>query len=61
MLILNRKVEQEIILTHEAIKEPIVFSLQKISGSYAKIGIEAPDDVRIVRSELLNSDRDTSE
>jgi len=56
MLVINRKIKQEIVLTHEAIAEPIVFSLQKVSGSYAKIGIEAPDDVRIVRSELLSKE-----
>jgi len=56
MLVINRKVKQEIVLTHEALGEPIVFSLQKVSGSYAKIGIEAPDDVRILRSELLEKE-----
>lgn len=56
MLVIKRKIKEEIVLTHESIEEPIVLSLQKVSGSYAKIGIEASEDVRIIRSELLDKE-----
>ena len=47
MLVLSRKVDESI-LVGDRIKIRIV----RIQGNRVRVGIEAPEDVRIVRSEL---------
>ena len=47
MLVLSRK-QQETILVGEAIKITVV----RIHGNTVRIGIDAPDDVRILRGEV---------
>jgi carbon storage regulator len=46
MLILTRKAGQRIQIGD------IVVTVKKTSNAFAKIGIEAPDDVRIMRDEI---------
>lgn len=47
MLVLSRKATQQI-----QIGDNIVVTIVQVKGQGVKIGIEAPDDVRIVRSEI---------
>jgi carbon storage regulator len=48
MLILGRKAGESI-----RIGEDVVIKIFKVQGGNITVGIEAPDDVKIVRSELL--------
>jgi carbon storage regulator len=50
VLVLGRKVGGQI-----QVGDDITITLVRISGSEGRIGIEAPDGVRIVRTELLES------
>jgi carbon storage regulator CsrA len=47
MLVLSRKAQQSI-----RIGDSITVTIIKVKGNSIRIGIEAPDDMRIVRSEL---------
>jgi len=47
MLVLTRKQQQKI-----QIGENITVTILRVKGSVVRLGIEAPDDVRILRSEL---------
>ncbi len=49
MLILNRKVDEEIIINSD-----IVVKVLSISEGHIKIGIAAPKDVEIFRGEIYN-------
>jgi carbon storage regulator len=51
MLVLSRKVEERI-----QIGENILLVVRRIAGNRVVLGIEAPSDVRIVRSELTPMD-----
>lgn len=51
MLVLSRKAEQKI-----TIGADVVVTVLSIKGNSVQIGIEAPDNVRILRGELLNND-----
>lgn len=48
MLVLSRKVGEEIV-----IGDNIKITIVRIQGDKVRIGIEAPDDVKVYRSELL--------
>ena len=48
MLVLTRKVGEEIF-----INENIRIAIHRIQGSRVRIAIDAPDDVAILRSELI--------
>jgi carbon storage regulator CsrA len=47
MLVLTRKIQQQI-----QIGDRITVTVMRVKGQSVRIGIEAPDDVRIMRSEL---------
>lgn len=47
MLVLSRKVDEQLL-----IGDDIVITINRISGNRVVIGIEAPQDVRILRGEL---------
>lgn len=47
MLVLARKPDQKIV-----IGDNIVITLVEIRGNVARIGVEAPDDVRVDREEI---------
>lgn len=47
MLVLSRKVGQEIV-----IGDNVRITITKVSGNRVTLGVEAPDDVRILRGEL---------
>jgi carbon storage regulator CsrA len=47
MLVLSRKVGDKVV-----VGDNIVLVINRISGNRVSIGIEAPDEVRIVRGEL---------
>ncbi len=49
MLVLNRKKNEKIM-----IGEDIVVTVLSTGGSNARIGIEAPDGVAILREEIIN-------
>lgn len=52
MLVLTRKVEQKI-----RIGKKVIVTILRIQGEQVSVGIEAPDDVEIVREELLALDK----
>lgn len=47
MLVLSRKVDEEIL-----IGENVRIVLLRVQGNVAKIGIDAPKEVRVLRAEL---------
>ncbi len=47
MLVLSRKVGQEIV-----VGDSVRITVTKVSGNRVTLGVEAPDDVRILRGEL---------
>jgi carbon storage regulator len=47
MLVLSRKIGEAIV-----IGDNIVISVSRVAGNRVTLGIEAPDDVRVLRSEL---------
>ena len=49
MLVLNRRAKESII-----IGDDIVVTVVEICGNQVKIGIKAPDDVAILRTEIAN-------
>jgi len=55
MLILNRKVNETIV-----IGEDIRITLLGVDGEKIKVGIEAPQEVKVLREELLEATRDTN-
>ena len=54
MLILTRKVGEQIVITHPDLPGEIVVEFCQPHGNHARIGIEAHRSVRIVRAELLD-------
>lgn len=56
MLVLGRFKGQSVVIAPSA--EPIKIEVCYIRGSKVGIGIDAPEDVTIVRSELLEKDMD---
>jgi carbon storage regulator CsrA len=48
MLVLSRKTRQEIMIGPD-----VVVTVVSVKGNRVKIGIEAPDNVNVVRKELL--------
>lgn len=56
MLVLSRRDKESITVTNEQTGEQIVFTLLRSIGGNSRIGIDAPDDYRIVRTELLEPD-----
>lgn len=53
MLVLSRKTGEQIV-----IGENIRITVIRIQGDKVRIGIEAPPDVKVYRSELLEQDHD---
>jgi len=55
MLVLRRKLDQTIILSHPALTGDITITIAGIecNGTRIKIGIDAPHSVMIAREELL--------
>ena len=53
MLILERKVHQDIL-----IGDDIVITIVEINGNKAKVGITAPDNIKILRPEAKKKYRD---
>ncbi|MFT5525377.1 MAG: carbon storage regulator, partial [Pirellulaceae bacterium] len=56
MLVLSRKTQEEIV-----IGDVIKVTVLKVKGSTVKLGIEAPKDLRVRRSELIAKDMATEE
>ena len=57
MLCLTRKAKQRIVMGQRLIiDDTIEVTVLKIMGNKVRLGITAPDGVRIVRSELLESE-----
>lgn len=54
MLVLSRKVEESIVLDTK--NGPITVAVTRISGDKVRLGVDAPDDVKILRSELIDED-----
>jgi len=55
MLVLARKVDESIV-----IGDDIVIKVISVEKGVAKLGIEAPSDVRIIRNELLEDVKDSN-
>jgi carbon storage regulator CsrA len=55
MLVLHRKVEQEVVIRVPGRDAPIVVSVLKVGGTWVRLGFAAGDDVRILREELERS------
>jgi len=60
MLVLTRRENESVVLTISPVEgtdlssaQPITIELVDIKGNQARIGITAPDNVNVVRSELL--------
>lgn len=53
MLILTRRCDESLL-----VGEDITVTVLGVKGNQVRIGIDAPDDVNIVRSELLEKDKD---
>lgn len=53
MLVLSRKIDEQIV-----IGDNIKITLVRVKGNTVRIGIEAPNDVRILRGELERRDQD---
>lgn len=51
MLVISRKNQEAI-----TIGDNIVVKVLKVRGSVVKLGIEAPDGVRVVRTEIIGRD-----
>ena len=56
MLVLSRKAEQKILIGPD-----VVLTVMVVKGNLVKIGIEAPRNVRVLRSELLNQDSESKD
>ncbi len=52
MLVLHRKVEQEVLIRVPGRAEPIVISVIEAGRTWVKLGFAAGDDVQILREEL---------
>ena len=52
MLVLKRNAEQRVLIGND-----IVVTVTKIVGNKVYLGFEAPDDVRIVREEAKNKEK----
>lgn len=55
MLVLDRKVEQEVLIRVPG-REPIVVKVLSIGERRVKLGFAADDDIEIFRMELLSVD-----
>lgn len=55
MLVLSRKVGEKIL-----VGDSIVITVLRLSSNVTRIGIEAPEDVNIVRSEVRDAQNPTS-
>ncbi|WP_177420280.1 carbon storage regulator [endosymbiont of Lamellibrachia barhami] len=53
MLVLTRRIEEEVILQVGDIE--IVASLEDLHGNQAKLGFDAPPEVKILRAALLEN------
>jgi carbon storage regulator CsrA len=56
MLVLTRKTREQI-----QIGENVVITILRVKGQTVRVGIEAPRDVRVLRSELPKNESDTEE
>jgi carbon storage regulator CsrA len=55
MLVLSRKPGEKLVIGHE-----IIVTVLEVRGSQVKIGIEAPDNVKIIRAELKAAQPDAT-
>ena len=53
MLVLTRKVDEEIVIGND-----IVVKIVRVKGGSIRVGIEAPRNVRVMRAELTAEDRE---
>lgn len=56
MLVLSRKKDERIILKIKGMEE-IAVTVVRIDGNKVRLGIDAPEEVTILRSELESVDR----
>ena len=56
MLVLSRKLQEKI-----RIGKHITITIVRIQGNTVRVGIEAPEDVRVVRGELATADASAAE
>lgn len=56
MLVLRRKCRESIVIHVPGLSEPIVITVVDTSHAWAKIGVVAPAEVRVLRDELNPSE-----
>ena len=56
MLVLSRKLDESIKIGND-----IKITILRVKGNTIRIGIDAPSDVRVIRSELRSHDLESSE
>lgn len=52
MLVLSRKTEESIVVDGN-----VTITILKVNGGRVRIGVEAPENVRILRGELVENDK----
>lgn len=60
-LTLSRYRGQRIVVTHRDLSAPIVLTVIYVAEGRARINIQAPDDVVLMRGELLGRPRNTTD
>ena len=55
MLVLRRKIDQEVLIRVPGRKEPIVVKVLEVGRKWVRLGFAAGDDVKILREELERS------
>lgn len=56
MLVLKRKAGERLL-----IGDDIIVSIERISGNYVRIGVQAPQHLRVLREELIDKKKDNQE
>lgn len=56
MLVLSRKIDESIVINNN-----ITITILKISGRTVRIGIEAPLEIPVLRSEIKKEDKEPNE
>lgn len=56
MLVLSRKASESILIGEPGSPDCVRITLVRIEGDKAKIGVEAPRDVQVMRVELVEGD-----
>jgi sRNA-binding carbon storage regulator CsrA len=56
MLVLERRINEDVVLTIPGWKRPIIVRVCKLGNGWAKIGFDGPSSVRIARREIIKEE-----